>query len=108
MLAEYYALEGLSFLNQTINRVKETQNPDLSILGIVFSMFDSRLQLSQAVFKEVVEFFPGLVWDTVVPRSIRIAEAPGYSMPIHVYAPRSQGSQAYMDMGKEFLVRISS
>lgn len=108
MLAEYYALEGLSFLSQTITRVKETQNPDLSILGIVFTMFDSRLQLSQAVLQEVMGFFPGLVWDTVVPRSVRIAEAPSFSMPIHLYAPRSQGAQAYMDMGKELLVRINN
>ncbi|MBI4064709.1 MAG: ParA family protein [Elusimicrobia bacterium] len=108
MLPEYYALEGLSMLTQTIQRVKETLNPDLKILGIVFTMFDPRLQLTQAVIKEVREFFPGLTWDSVVPRNVRLAEAPSFSMPIHLYAPKSPGAQAYMDMGKELLVRIQN
>ncbi|MBI4369169.1 MAG: ParA family protein [Elusimicrobia bacterium] len=106
MIPEYYALEGLSMLSQTVRRVKETQNPGLDILGIVFTMYDPRLQLTQAIVKEVGNFFPGLTWDTVVPRNVRLAEAPSFSQPIHLYAPKSQGTQSYMDMGREFLVRM--
>ncbi|MBI2071104.1 MAG: ParA family protein [Elusimicrobia bacterium] len=106
MLPEYYALEGLSMLAQTVKRVKETQNPDLDLLGIVFTMFDPRLQLTQAVSKEVNVFFPGKVFDTVIPRSVRLAEAPSFSVPIHIYSPKSNGTQAYMDLGKELLVRL--
>ena len=106
MSAEYYALEGLSILSNVIQRVQETLNPKLRILGIVFTMVDSRLQLTQAVIKEVRSYFPEFVMDTMIPRNIRLAEAPSYSLPIHIYAPKSQGTQSYMDLGKEILVRI--
>lgn len=107
MIPEYYALEGLSMLVQAIRRVQETKNDQLNILGIVFNMFDPRLQLTQAVLREVRTYFSELVWDTIVPRNVRLAESPSFSLPIHIYAPKSQGTQAYMEMGKELLVRIS-
>ncbi len=108
MTPEYYALEGLSMLVHTIRRVQETKNPKLAILGIVFNMFDPRLQLTQQILREVRSFFGELVWDTTVPRNVRLAESPSFSLPIHIYAPKSPGTQAYMEMGKEFLVRISN
>ncbi|MFC1522433.1 ParA family protein [Elusimicrobiota bacterium] len=107
MTAEYFALEGLSILTKAIDRVKMTNNEKLKILGIVFTMFDPRLQLSQSVYKEAQKYFSGLIFDTAVPRSVRLAEAPSFSIPIQLYAPKSTASQAYMNLGKEFLVRAN-
>ena len=106
MTAEYYALEGLTLLNKTIKRIQETQNVDLKLLGIVLTMFDSRLQLSQAVVGELREYFPDHIFDTWIPRNVRIAEAPSFSLPIQIYAPKSPGAQAFMDLGKEALLRL--
>lgn len=107
MTAEYYALEGLTLLNKTIKRVQETQNMDLRLLGIVLTMFDSRLQLSQAVLGELQEYFKEYIFDSVVPRNVRIAEAPSFSLPIQLYAPKSPGTQAFNDLGKELLLRVA-
>ncbi|MBI4669103.1 MAG: ParA family protein, partial [Elusimicrobia bacterium] len=92
----------------TINKVKQTLNTELNILGIVFTMFDARLQLGKAVMKEVKDHFPGRLFDTVIPRSVRLAEAPSFSLPIHAYAPESSGTHAYTSLANEFLARMSN
>jgi len=100
---EYLALEGLGQLTQTINRVQSILFPDLSVRGVVLTMFDSRTNLSNDVVKEVNSHFPGQVFKSVVPRSIRLAEAPSYGLPISAYAPSSVGANAYESLAKELL-----
>jgi chromosome partitioning protein len=100
---EYLALEGLGQLTQTINRVKSILFPDLSVRGVVLTMFDPRTNLSNDVVAEVNNHFPGLVFKSVVPRSIRLAEAPSYGLPISAYAPSSVGATAYAALAKELL-----
>ena len=100
---EYYALEGVSSLVRTIQLVKETLNPPLTIEGVVLSMFDGRTNLSLQVVEEVKKYFKDKVYTTIIPRNIRLAEAPSYGMPIALYDPRSKGTQAYADLANEFL-----
>ncbi|MBK9924516.1 MAG: ParA family protein [Anaerolineales bacterium] len=100
---EYLALEGLGQLTQTINRVKSILFPDLIVRGVVLTMFDPRTNLSNDVVAEVNNHFPGLVFKSVVPRSIRLAEAPSYGLPISAYAPSSVGATAYAALAKELL-----
>lgn len=102
---EYYALEGLSQLIHTINLVKERLNPDLDMEGVVFTMFDSRTNLSTQVVENVKNHLSQRVFETVIPRNIRLAEAPSYGMPIHMYEPKSAGAEAYMLLADEILVR---
>jgi chromosome partitioning protein len=92
---EYYALEGLGQLLQTINLVKEHLHPDLEVLGAVLTLFDRRVKVAHDVVKEVREHFPGRVFDTVIPRNIRLAEAPSYGKNIFEYDDESQGAQTY-------------
>lgn len=102
---EFYALEGVSQLVSTIDLVKKSLNPGLTIEGVVLSMFDGRTNLSMQVVQEVKKYFGSLVYSTVIPRNIRLAEAPGFGMPITEYDPRSKGAQAYRAFAQEFLIR---
>ena len=100
---EYLALEGLGQITQTIERVQSSLFPKLRVRGVVLTMFDSRTNLASDVVKEVNNHFPGQVFKSVVPRSIRLAEAPSYGLPISSYAPSSVGAQAYESLAKELL-----
>jgi chromosome partitioning protein len=100
---EYLALEGLGQLTQTINRVQSILFPDLRVRGVVLTMFDPRTNLSNDVVREVNNHFPGQVFKSVVPRSIRLAEAPSYGLPISAYAPSSVGANAYESLARELL-----
>ena len=98
---EYYALEGLSQLIHTINLVKERLNPNLNIDGVVFTMYDSRTNLSMQVVENVKQNLNQKVYNTLIPRNIRLAEAPSYGMPINMYDPKSAGAEAYMSWQKK-------
>jgi chromosome partitioning protein len=100
---EYLALEGLGLLTQTIERVRSALFPDLRVRGVVLTMFDPRTRLSSDVVKEVNRHFRNQVFKSVVPRSVRLAEAPSYGLPISAYAPGSVGAQAYEALAKEVL-----
>jgi chromosome partitioning protein len=100
---EYLALEGLSQLTQTVGRVRSSLHPRLEIRGVVMTMFDGRTNLGNQVIEEVRSHFPGKVFATVIPRSIRLAEAPSYGIPISVYAPSSIGALAYQALAEEIL-----
>ena len=100
---EYLALEGLGHLTQTIERVRSALFPDLVVRGVVLTMFDSRTNLSTDVVAEVNRHFPNQVFKSVIPRSVRLAEAPSYGLPISEYAPTSVGAQAYEALAKELL-----
>ena len=102
---EYYALEGLSQLIHTVNLVKERLNPDLDMEGVVFTMFDSRTNLSMQVVENVKANIQQKVYDTLIPRNIRLAEAPSYGMPINIYDPKSAGAEAYMSLADEIINR---
>lgn len=101
---EYLALEGLGQLTQTINRVKSGLYENLEIRGVILTMFDGRTNLAADVVQEVQNFFEEKVFKSVVPRSIRLAEAPSYGMPISVFAPDSSGAYSYAALAKELLV----
>ena len=100
---EYYALEGLGQLINTIELVKKHLNKDLEVEGALLTMFDIRTNLSNQVVKEVNKYFENKVYKTVIPRNVRLSEAPSYGMPITVYDPRSKGARAYEKFVKEFL-----
>ncbi len=100
---EFYALEGVSQLVSTIDLVKKSLNPKLEIQGVILSMFDGRTNLSIQVVQEVKKYFGNKVYSTVIPRNVRLAEAPSYGMPITEYDPKSRGAEAYSDFADEFL-----
>ena len=100
---EYLAMEGLGQLISTIERVQRVLAPDLSIRGVILTMYDGRTNLAHDVVEEVKKFFPGQVFESVVPRSIRLAEAPSYGVPITLYAPDSIGAEAYQQLAKSLL-----
>ena len=100
---EYLALEGLGLLAQTIARVRSALNPNLVLRGLVMTMFDSRAGLSRQVVEEVQKHFPGRIFRAVIPRNVRLAEAPSHGMPILTYAPTSAGGQAYQALAEELL-----
>jgi chromosome partitioning protein len=100
---EYYALEGLGQLLQTVKRVKRALNPGLSIAGILLTMFDRRTNLSHQVAEEAKNFFKDLVFKTTVPRNIRLGEAPSFGKPILLYDAASPGAQSYVDLAKELM-----
>jgi chromosome partitioning protein len=102
---EYYALEGLSQLVDTIKLVKKRLNPNLKIEGIVFTMFDGRTNLSIQVVDEVKKHFRKEVYRTIIPRNVRLSEAPSYGKPIALYDPRSKGAEVYQDLAREVLKR---
>ncbi|GAB4470697.1 MAG: AAA family ATPase [Anaerolineales bacterium] len=109
---EYLALEGLGRLMDTIRRVRTALFPELSIRGVLLTMFDSRTNLSNEIVSEVKRFFPNNVFQTIIPRSIRLAEAPSFGKPIVLYAPQSSGAIAYESFTRELLqgdgVRVST
>ncbi|MDY6338063.1 MAG: AAA family ATPase [Saccharofermentans sp.] len=102
---EYYALEGLSQLMDTINIVKKKLNPELEILGVVLTMFNMRTQLSRQVKEETDKYFGGKVFKTVIPRNVRLAEAPSHGLAICDYDKNSKGSKAYEALAKEVIKR---
>ena len=101
---EYLALEGLGQISQTIERIRSVLFPDLRVRGVILTMFDPRTNLSSDVVKEVNNHFPGQVFKSIIPRSIRLAEAPSYGLPISAYAPNSVGAKAYESLAKELLI----
>jgi chromosome partitioning protein len=105
---EYYALEGLSKLINTIEIVREGMNVHLKILGIVLTMFDGRTNLSRQVENEVRKFFPKEVFNTVIPRTVRLSEAPSFGKPIFLYDASSSGTVAYTKLAEEFIRRIEN
>ena len=100
---EYLALEGLSQLTYTLDRVRDAIFPKLEIRGVVLTMFDVRTNLANDVVDEVRRYFGDRVFESIVPRTVRLAEAPSYGQPISVYAPSSSGAQAYADLAREVL-----
>ena len=100
---EYLALEGISQLTDTLDRVRQVLNPALAIEGVVMTMYDDRTNLSRQVVDEVRSVFGDLVYKTVVPRNIRLAEAPSHGKPIFLYDIRSRGAEAYLSLAKEFV-----
>lgn len=102
---EFYALEGLSHLTKTIERVRKHYNPNLDIHGVVLTMFDKRNNLSGMVASDVRKFFGDKVYDTVIPRNVRVSEAPSFGLPAIVYDMRSPGAQAYIHLAGEVLKR---
>jgi chromosome partitioning protein len=102
---EYYALEGLAQLVQSINLIKARLNPKLSIAGVLLTMVDSRTRLSADVEAEVRKHFGALVFDAVVPRSVRVAEAPSHGLPLTHYDRRSRGAEAYWKVAMELVDR---
>lgn len=100
---EFYALEGLGQLINTINIVKKVMNKKLEIEGAVLTMYDARTNLSNQVVKEVKDYFEDKVYKTVIPRNVKLSEAPSFGMPITVYDPRSKGSKCYEKLAKEIL-----
>lgn len=105
---EFFALEGLSHLINTIDRVKNAFNPKLDIFGVVLTMFDKRNKLSSQVAESVRDFLGDKVYDTVIPRNVRISEAPSYGLPAIVYDMHCPGSQAYIHLAREILQRRDS
>jgi chromosome partitioning protein len=101
---EYLALEGIGQLNQTLTRIRSAIFPDLRVRGVVLTMFDVRTKLSTDVVNEINLHFPNQVFNTIIPRSVRLAEAPSYGQPISVYAPGSNGAIAYSNLAREILV----
>ncbi len=103
---EYYALEGLSQLIHTINLVKERLNPSLEMEGVVFTMYDSRTNLSAQVVENVKENLEEKIFDTLIPRNIRLAEAPSYGQPITAYEPKSAGAESYRNLADEIIKNL--
>ncbi len=102
---EYFALEGISELLATVKRVQGSLNPKLEIAGILLTMYDDRTNLSRDVADEIKRHFPEQVFDTIIPRNIRLAEAPSHGLPIFQYDIKSRGAEAYLALAREFLRR---
>ncbi|MCC7008248.1 MAG: ParA family protein [Acidobacteria bacterium] len=102
---EYFALEGIAELTSTIDRVKASLNPRLSVEGVLLTMYDDRTNLGQQVSANIREYFGDLVYRTVIPRNIRLGEAPSHGLPIILYDARSRGAEAYIALAREFLAR---
>jgi chromosome partitioning protein len=105
---EYFALEGVSELMRTVDEVRRYLNPNLAIDGVLLTMYDERTNLAQQVAREVRAVFGELVFESVVPRNVRLAEAPSFGRPIHAYDLRCRGSQAYLHLGQEYLARTEA
>jgi chromosome partitioning protein len=106
--AEFYALEGLGQLLETMQLVRKGLNPNLELLGVVLTMVDSRTTLSNQVMAEVHKHFPGKVFQTVIPRNIRLAEAPSHGLPVGAYDRWSKGARAYKMLTKEVIIRVQT
>jgi len=105
MQAEYFALEGISELMSTLDRVSQAFNPDLSLEGVLLTMYDDRTNLSQQVTANLRDFFGDKLLKTTIPRNIRLAEAPSHGLPVELYDARSKGAEAYRDLAREILRR---
>jgi chromosome partitioning protein len=103
--AEFYALEGLSYLTKTIERVQKVFNQELQLRGIILTMYDNRNNLAQSVQRDVREYFKDTVFETIIPRNIRISEAPSFGKPAILYDTKCSGSQAYIALAKELMQR---
>lgn len=103
---EFFALEGLSQLLQTVERIQQRFNPSLSILGVALTMFDRRNRLTDQVAEDVRSCLGGLVFETVIPRNVRLSEAPSHGLPALIYDHRSAGSEAYMRLARELLGKL--
>ena len=103
---EFFALEGLSQLLQTVERIQKRFNADLSILGVALTMYDRRNRLTEQVSEDVRSCLGGLVFDTVIPRNVRLSEAPSHGLPALIYDHRCPGSEAYMALARELIGRI--
>ena len=101
---EYLPLEGFSQLNQTLERIRNAVFPELQIRGVLLTMFDGRTNLSNDVVDEVRRHFKDLVFKSIIPRTVRLAEAPSYGQPISVYAPSSNGAESYTALAQEVLL----
>lgn len=108
MQCEYFAMEGVSQLLHTIDRVRESLNPSLEIEGIVLTMYDDRINLCRQVAEEVRDHFQERVYDSVIPRNVRLGEAPSFGKPIILYDIRSRGSEAYVSLAQEFIQRAEN
>ena len=102
---EYYALEGLSDLMNTVKLVRAHLNPQLDVEGVVLTMFDARTNLSEQVVHEVKKFFKNKVYNTIIPRSVRLGEAPSFGLPINQYDPKSVGAKAYAALANELIAK---
>ncbi len=105
---EFYALEGVSQLIETIKRIKKALNPNLYIQGIVMTMYDARTNLAMQVVDEVKRFFPGKVYRTIIPRNVRISEAPGFGKPVIYYDESSKGAEAYTELAMELIESVDA
>ena len=105
--AEFYALEGLGQLLETVQLIRQGANQQLEVLGVILTMYDSRTTLSKQVFDEVKKHFPDKVFNTVIPRNIRLAEAPSHGLPVAVYDKWSKGARAYKQLAKEVADRVA-
>ena len=108
MQCEYFALEGVSQLLNTIERVRESLNPSLEIEGIALTMYDDRMNLAKQVAEEVRRHFGEKVYQSVIPRNVRLGEAPSFGKPIILYDIRSRGSEAYVSLAREFIQRAEN
>lgn len=104
---EYYALEGIAGLVKTIKRVQASLNPDLDILGIVMTMYDSRTALNKQVVDNTRLYFKEVVFSTVIPRNVRLTEAPSHGLPVSLYNPKSKGAISYLNLTKEVMNRVN-
>lgn len=105
--AEFYAMEGLGQLLETMKLIRKGMNPTLELIGVLMTMMDTRTSLSKQVYEEVKKYFPGKVFETVIPRNIRIAEAPSHGLPVGAYDRWSKGARAYKALSKEIMQRIN-
>ena len=108
MQAEYFALEGLSALTATIEKVRAAYNPNLTIDGVVFTMFDGRLSVANQVRDEVAKYFKEKVFGTTIPRNVRLSEAPSHGKPGLLYDPKSSGATSYLAIADEFIDRTAA
>ncbi len=102
---EYYSMEGLTYFTNTVDKIKQALNPGLKIDGGIITMFDSRINLANQVLNEISKYYGEKLYKTVVPRNVRLAEAPSFGQPIFIYDPSSRGAQAYKNLALEFLSR---
>jgi chromosome partitioning protein len=105
---EYFALEGLADLVATLRRVRASLNPSLDIIGVLMTMYDERTNLGQQVARDIREFFQDRVFTTVIPRNIRLGEAPSHGLPVILYDPKSRGAEAYVALARELLERTAA
>jgi chromosome partitioning protein len=108
MQAEYFAMEGISELLDTIERLRQSFNPALEVEGVVLTMYDDRTNLAQQVTQELRSFFKDKLLDTIIPRNVRLAEAPSYGKPALLYDVRSRGAESYIKLAKEIMGRMPS